>query len=257
MEHVTHLILLVIFFIAVYYLIQLGKQGKTFNFRPIPAMDGLKEAVGRATEMGRPVFFIPGVQGVDTMEAHQTIAGLNILNEVADECAEKETELVCGSMHSTTVPLMEDILKISATKAGKPELYDSLLGVRYYGTRTQSPHWIAHIMNEKPAAYMYFGWCGAEDIMYIVPASRVGALCLGGTTILSHVGIVAAASDYFLIGEELHAAGAYTKGDPVLLNSFVTNDIIRSLSLIMMIIGLIAVTLGLATADTFSNLFKM
>jgi hypothetical protein len=114
---------------------------------------------------------------------------------------------------------------------------------------------MATLLKEKPAAYMYFGWCGAEDVMYIVQAAKVGAMCLGGTTILSHVGVICAASDYFLIGEELHAAGAYISQDPLLLNTFVTNDMIRLFAAIMMVIGVIAVTAGAATAADFSALF--
>jgi hypothetical protein len=220
-------------------------------------MEGITEAVGRCTEMGRPLFYIPGVQGVDTQNAHQTIAGLNILTQVATQCAEKDTKLVCGAMNSTTVPLMEDILRIAATKAGHPEYYGNQMEVRYYGTRTMSPMFIGQIMKEKPAAYMYFGWCGAEDVMYIVPATRGGALCLGGTTVLSHVGVVAAASDYFMIGEELHAAGAYVAQDPVLLNSFVTNDLVRLFSAIMIIIGIIAISLNIASVSDFANVFAM
>ena len=38
------------------YFIQKAKNGQSIYMRPIPAMKAMEEAVGRATEMGKPVF---------------------------------------------------------------------------------------------------------------------------------------------------------------------------------------------------------
>ena len=44
----------------------------------------MNEAVGRATEMGRPVLYVPGIADMDDI---QTIASMNILSEVAKTAA--------------------------------------------------------------------------------------------------------------------------------------------------------------------------
>ena len=45
--------------------------------RPIPAMKAMEEAVGRATEMGSSVLYVPGISGLDEID---TISGVIILS---------------------------------------------------------------------------------------------------------------------------------------------------------------------------------
>ena len=58
--------------------------------REIPGIKAMEEAVGRATEMGKPVLFVPGILDLNEVE---TIAGINILGHVAKITAEYETSL--------------------------------------------------------------------------------------------------------------------------------------------------------------------
>ncbi len=41
--------------------IQKAKSGKKYQLRPMPALDAIDEAIGRAVEMGRAVHYTPGV----------------------------------------------------------------------------------------------------------------------------------------------------------------------------------------------------
>jgi len=50
-----------------------------YSCETIPGLDAVEEAVGRATEMGRPVLFIPGIDELDSID---TIAGISILGRV-------------------------------------------------------------------------------------------------------------------------------------------------------------------------------
>ena len=56
-----------------YYYINLANQGADIYLRPIPGLKAFEEAVGRATEMGKPVLFIPGISDLDQVE---TVSGL-------------------------------------------------------------------------------------------------------------------------------------------------------------------------------------
>mgnify|MGYP003323902718 CR=1 FL=1 len=57
--------------------IQLARSGRKMFIRNISALDAVEESVGRATEMGRPIFFIPGLQGLDSPA---TIAAINTVS---------------------------------------------------------------------------------------------------------------------------------------------------------------------------------
>ncbi|MDP1799025.1 MAG: fibronectin type III domain-containing protein [Planctomycetaceae bacterium] len=69
---------------AVIVCTELAKRGAATYVRPIAALTALDEAVGRATEMGRPMLFVPGIVDLDQIE---TIAGLTVLSRVAKTAA--------------------------------------------------------------------------------------------------------------------------------------------------------------------------
>jgi uncharacterized protein DUF6754 len=48
-------IYMIIFFVLMYYFMSINKEGQ-YTIRQMPAMQAIPEAVGRAAEMGRPVF---------------------------------------------------------------------------------------------------------------------------------------------------------------------------------------------------------
>ena len=66
--------------IMIEFFIQTAKSGEKIYMRPIPAMKAMEEAVGRATEMGSSVLYVPGISGLDQID---TISGVIILGHVA------------------------------------------------------------------------------------------------------------------------------------------------------------------------------
>ncbi len=65
------------------------RGGEVF-LRSIPAVKAVEEAVGRSTEMGKPVLFVPGIQDMNQVE---TVAGVVILGHVSKMTARYETPL--------------------------------------------------------------------------------------------------------------------------------------------------------------------
>ena len=84
------LVIGILFCGAVIYFIETAKRGKKFFLRRIAGLEAIDEAVGRATEMGRPILFIAGIQDMDDV---QTIAGLTILGRIARTVAEYDTKI--------------------------------------------------------------------------------------------------------------------------------------------------------------------
>ena len=76
--------------ITIYYYIDRAKSGENIYLRTIPGLQALEEAVGRATEMGKSVLFVPGIMDLDQVE---TVTGLNLLGHVAEHTAKYETSL--------------------------------------------------------------------------------------------------------------------------------------------------------------------
>ena len=106
--------------ITIYYYIDRASSGKDIYLRKIPGLEALEEAVGRATEMGKSVLFVPGIMDMDQVE---TITGLNILGYVAEHTAKYETALNVPVSRAIVMEAGREICKESYLKAGRPDLY--------------------------------------------------------------------------------------------------------------------------------------
>ena len=73
----TVIILLAVFSSAVLLYTKWARAGKKLFIRKIAGVDAVEDAVGRATEMGKPVLFIPGIADVD----QALIEGYSTANE--------------------------------------------------------------------------------------------------------------------------------------------------------------------------------
>ena len=78
------LFLLLVLFVCC---IRQARRGNVPQIRRLPALDAIEEAVGRATEVGRPVHFSPGIIELTHERSAQTLAGLSVLSYVAKLCA--------------------------------------------------------------------------------------------------------------------------------------------------------------------------
>ena len=84
------LLTVIVVSLSVLVWVALARSGRPLKIRRIAALDAVDEAVGRATEMGREVLFVPGIQDMNDI---QTIAGLTILGRVAQTAAEYDARL--------------------------------------------------------------------------------------------------------------------------------------------------------------------
>ncbi|MCK4582755.1 hypothetical protein KAU18_05515, partial [Candidatus Bathyarchaeota archaeon] len=66
---------------AVAYYIRRAKEGNVSQVRRLAGIDAITEAIGRAVEMGRPVFCSHGISDMrNATYGPQTIAGLSVLS---------------------------------------------------------------------------------------------------------------------------------------------------------------------------------
>lgn len=217
------LVLLVALNGAVLWWVQAIQRGRQVTVRRIPALDAVQEAVGRATEMGRPILFLPGIQDMDDM---QTVAGLTILGRVAATVAEYDATLEVPTARSLVMTAARETVQRAYYVAGRPDSYqpDSI----YYVTNEQFGYVAAvqgTISREKPATCLYFGAFFAESLVLSETGRGVGAVQIAGTAETTQIPFFLAACDYVLIGEEFYAASAYLSQDPRQLGSLRGQDL--------------------------------
>ena len=107
---------------AILIFIALARGGRKMWVRPIPALEAFDEAVGRATEMGKPCLFVPGVQDINDV---QTIAGVTVLRRVAERTADYRTHLEVPTARSLVMTACSEAVSEAYVTAGRPDLFRS------------------------------------------------------------------------------------------------------------------------------------
>ena len=223
--------------ITLYYYIDRARSGEEIYLRTIPGLKALEEAVGRATEMGKSVLFVPGISDMDQVE---TITGLNLLGHVAEHTAKYETSLNVPVSKSIVMEAGRDICKESYLKAGRPDLYSD--DMVHYISDEQFAYaaGVNGIMErEKPAACFYLGKFYAESLMLAETGNSIGAIQIAGTGSPAQIPFFVTACDYTLIGEEFFTASAYLSNKPELVGSIKGQDIVKLLVMIVMVLTLV------------------
>lgn len=228
---------------------RVARRGRKLYIREIAGLAAISEAVGRATEMGRPCLFVPGIQDMNEIA---TVAGIDILSHVSRTVAEYDATLVVPTCRSMVMTAAREAVQAACLTAGRPDAYNE--NQIYYVTDEQFAY-VAHVtgymVRERPVACFYAGTFFGESLILAETGNFVGALQIAGTSEASQLPFFVAACDYTLIGEELFAASAYLSGEPDQLGSLKGQDAGKLLAAALLIAGCMLATLAaLSDADS-------
>jgi len=207
------------------YFIRLAHRGEDFYLRSIPGLKAVEEAVGRSTEMGKPVLYVPGIMDMDQVE---TVAGVIILGHVSKMTARYETSLNVPVSRSIVMKAGREIVRESYTMEGRPDLFQD--DMVHYLTDDQFAYaaGVNGIMvREKPAACLYMGKFYAESLILAETGNSIGAIQIAGTASQAQIPFFVTACDYTLIGEEFFAASAYLSQKPELIGGVRGQDMVK------------------------------
>jgi hypothetical protein len=242
-------IILILFFLFVLYYVSSAQKGKALFVRRIPGIDAIEEAIGRATEMGRSVLYVPGIQDIDDI---QTMASLTILESVAKMTAKYETPIIVPTNYPVVFTLAQEMVKNGYVAAGRADAYDPN-SVRY--VTTEQFAYVAAVtgimLRDKPAANIYLGPFFAESLLLAETGFSTKAIQVAGTAQVAQLPFFVVACDYTLIGEELYAASAYLSREPRLLGSLKGSDLMKVILITLMIAGSLLETFGQTWLSNF------
>jgi hypothetical protein len=241
-NRINILIAMLVFFALVVYYIETAKKGKNLFVRRIAGLDAVEEAVGRATEMGKPIIYVPGLGSVADIA---TIASLNILGEVAKKTAQYDSALLVPNRDPIVYTVAREMVKEAYTKAGRPDAFkqDSV----FFVTDQQFAYAAAVdglMAREKPATNFFLGMFWAESLILAETGAQTGAIQIAGTDSVFQLPFFITACDYTLIGEELYAASAYLSREPLLLGSLKGQDYGKLIILAVVTIGSVLLLLS-------------
>ena len=179
LERINALVFVLVFSAAVLLYTRWAKQGKQLFVRKIPGIDAVEEAVGRATEMGKPVLFIPGLQELDDIE---TIAAISILGRVAKITARYETPLLVPVRYPLVLAAGQEVVEQAYTEEGKRDSYNPDI-VRYVAGEQMAFTSTVNgmMMRERPAANIFMGAFFAESLLLAETGNAAGSIQIAGT----------------------------------------------------------------------------
>lgn len=246
--------LLVVIIGCLLYSMWRAKKGRPISIRKIAGLDAIEEAIGRSTEMGRPVHYCPGIGGIGAVEAPQTFAGLAIMSHVARLTAKFDVPIIVTIRQPEVFPMAEETVRQAYLEEGKGDAYEPT-NIRFLSSQqfAYAAALFGIMAREKPAANFMMGAFWAEALMLAEVGSEVGALQITGTAQLSQVPFFVASSDYTLIGEELFAAAAYLSRDQMQLGSILGQDLAKAIVALLIIIGVLTTSAG---SDYLSKLMR-
>ncbi len=241
-EQVPVLITVILFGVLILYFVMLARKGKEIYVRPIGGIEAVDDAIGRATEMGKPILYVLGLGSVSDVA---TIAAFTILQRVAKKVAEYQTDLIVPTYDPIVMSVAQDVVKSAYYDAGRADTYkeDSV----FFVTQSQFAYVAAVngiMLRDLPATNVYMGKFYAESLLLAETGALAGSIQISGTDEIAQMPFFIVACDYTLIGEELYAASAYLGREPILLGSLKAQDYAKAAIIILSILGIIATVLG-------------
>ena len=233
-----------------------ARRNPHVHLRRIAGLDAVEEAIGRSTEMGRPILYLTGSGGMDEVS---TIAATVILGEVAKRVAHYDTSLKVPHRDPIVMAVCQEIVKEAYVAAGRPDAYKD--DSNFFITSDQFSYTAAVdgiMLREKPAANFFMGSYFAESLLLTETGASTGAIQIAGTDSDHQLPFFVTTCDYTLIGEELYAASAYLSREPVLVGTLRGQDIGKALIMGALILGTCLATLGvLLGTDGFNYLLDL
>ena len=223
-----------------YYIRRIRRDPDTIYVRRIPGVDAIEEAVGRSTEMGRPVLY---VTGVDETQNIQTVASLLILGHVDVMIAEYDTDIKVANAYPLTMVLAEEIVRQGYANVGRSDAH------RPENVMFITPEQFAFaagvnglILRERPATNIFLGRFFAESLMLAETGYVTKSIQIGGTAEITQLPFFVAACDYAILGEELYAVSAYLSREPQLMAQLKSTDLMKGIVIILILAGALTAT---------------
>lgn len=241
---------LVAFIGLFWFFVNRTASGAKLHIRRIAGFDALDEAIGRCTEMGRPVHYTFGVGELDA----NVLASFDVLSYVASQCARMDTDIIVTNALGEVQMMTEEIVRAAYVNAGKSDAYkpDNVRFISNVQTAYISAI-LGIFQRERPGANLMMGPFFAESMTLAEAGQQIGAIQVGGTGRVIQVPFFIAACDYTLVGDELFVAGAYISRKPVQVGAIYAQDFGKWFTLVAVIAGTILVTMG---NNTITDLLK-
>jgi hypothetical protein len=223
----------------------LARRGITVPLRPIEAYETLRGMLGRALETDRSLHISMGTAGLGGRSTAETIAGLTILEHLAEHTGFSYVAPFVTVSDPTLLPAAQDVIRRGHARHGPLQPVD-LSRVRYISSDPVAyASGVAEIlMHENLAGNIMVGALGHEFLLMSEVGTFQGLEQVGGVVAPETLALAVPSTDYTLLGEEIFAAGAYLAARASHLGSLRAQDWLRWAIVLVIIGGVVARTVG-------------
>jgi hypothetical protein len=245
MEHADGLVALLVmgFLATILFFLWRARRGHLPYVRPIAGVTAMEEAVGRATELGRPVVFAMGESDIKDIVTHATMA---IMGYIARLAARMQTQFLALVLKPDVYPLAENVAREAYRAEGMDEEFKPEEQVRFFSDNViVYAMTVARTIEERGAGCaMFFGKMNFTSLLMTEPGAQRGVLQIAGDPLLGQIPFFVCSCDYTVIGEEFYAASAYVSQNPAARGSLVSQDLIKVVFVGLIVVGLVCLTLA-------------
>jgi hypothetical protein len=251
----NNLVFSLVFCIIVGVFIQVAKRRPNLFIRKIGGLEAVDEAIGRSTEMDKPVFFVHGLGSVGDLA---TMASINILGRVATRAAEHDSRVKVMNSDPIVTAVSQEVVQQSYMQAGRPDAFNaddvSMVASDQFSYVAAVS---GRMVREQPGAIFLLGSFAAESLLLAETGASTGAIQVAGTDAYTQLPFFITTCDYTLIGEELYAASAYLSREPKLLGSLRGQDVGKAFLMIVIVVVSVLLTVGVAIGANWDWLRKI
>ena len=265
-------LILLIFLLGLLLLTPRVRRGQMVRLRPLPAFTAARAAIARAAEQGRTTHLSSGPSPLAdaTGVSAETLAGLDIMGRLAQQCAATGTPVLATTGSALAFPLAENEVRAGFAEVGRLDevpvvgaastasapvtLEGRAQGVRMltHGFPLAYAAAAADLSEEEGVSNaVLIGRWGQEYLLVNEAQARAGVHAVAGATQPEGLAPMLLGADHTLIGEEIFAGGAYLGAHPAHLASLLTQDTVRWLLIVLIILG---VLLASATGANLATL---
>lgn len=239
----TNLLFAILLFLAFLWINLKRARGTGSMFiRPLAGLQALDEAIGRATEMGRPILYLPGL---GDMSEVGTLASITIMSRVARKVADLGCAMEVPCYDPVVMAILDGVARGAYQEAGRAG--DFKAGSVHYVSAQQFAYVAAvtgTMLRERPAANIFMGSFYAESLFLAETGNLTGAIQIAGCDKVTQLPFFVCACDYTLLGEELFAASAYIGREPIQLATIAAQDWAKALAAAFVILALLLSAVG-------------
>ncbi len=249
-------VLLVIAAASYYYFEKIKDPSYQPKLRDIPAINAIKEGVGKSLEENKPVHYQMGASGGQLYSTlvSMTLVALTFLRYISRLCAEMGAKLIVHMPYQAeSIPLIEGTTLEGYKEAGKPEAFQRE-NLRYYGrgalTWTQGV--TASFAQEGVGLNLAIGIFYSDCPISLEMAKYMNGLNVGGTGRWIMVYAFAMMCDYVFLGEEIYAAAAVVSQDKMMLVGMLIEEVGKFFVFLLLGLGLILSLVGMDVVSLLS-----